>query len=101
MSVSTYRPLSPNMGRWLISWVYDLSINRRLAEMEHEIEMVKATQRQMQTMLNEVLTELRCGPGRPLPSSVTENPVTSRSNARMDLAAAQTSSSSSLSSKRL
>lgn len=98
MSVSTYRPLSLNVGRWLISWVYDLPINRRLAEMEHEIEMVKATQRQMQTMLNEVLTELRCGPGRPLPPSLTENPV---SSARMDLAAAQTSFSSSISSKRL
>ena len=98
---TVYRPLSPNVGGWLISWVYPISIDRRLDEMEHEIEMVKATQREMQAMLSEVLTELRRGSGRPLLSFPTEDPLASSSNARMELPATQTSPSSSVSSKRL
>lgn len=93
VSTSMYRPLGPNMkGRWLIPWVFPISTDRRLAEMEHEIGMVKATQRQMQTMLGEILNELRRGSGRPLPSSATEGPTVCSCTAGVVLpVAAQTS----------
>jgi len=83
-------------GRWLIPWVCDIPIDRRLAEMEHEIQMIKATQRQMQTMLSEVLNEFRRRSGHPLPSHPTENPVASSSNAVVVLPAVQTSSPGSM-----
>lgn len=85
-------------GRRLIPWVYD---TRRLAEMEQEIEMVKATQQQMQTMFSEILNELRRAPGRPLQSASTESPTASSWNAGIVLPAAQTSSPGSMSGKRL
>src|SRR5258706_9564381 len=69
--------------------------------MEQEIEMIKATQRQMQTMLGEILNELRRGPGPPLQSASTESPTTSSWNAGMVFPAAQTSPPGSMSGKRL
>lgn len=74
---------------------------RRLAEMEQEIEIVKATQRQMQTMLGEILNELRRGPGPPPQSAPNESPTASSWNAGVVLPAAQVSPLGSMSGKRL
>jgi hypothetical protein len=69
--------------------------------MEQEIEIIKATQQQMQTMLTEILYELRRGPGRPLQSASTESPTASNWDAGMLLPVAQTPPPSSMSGKRL
>jgi len=63
--------------------------------------MVKATQRQMQTMLSEILNELRRRPGRPPQSASTESPATSSWHTGVALPAAQIPSAGSMSGERL
>ena len=69
--------------------------------MEQEIEMVKATQQQMQTMLGEILNELRRGPGPPPQPASNESTTASSWNVSVVLPAAQTPPLGPMSGKRL